>query len=235
MKRLIVIAALITSSLSYGSEGFYPKITTGASFYEKHREHKMGEKLNNHVSWNNGFSLGYRFNTHLRLELGGYYNKPTLHARNRLQEKTAAGSDIDTAPVETLIRHRPYVYSAFVTSYIDLFKYLAMRPFIGAGVGYSYTKNRVQEIRYQDTIPNESFFLKTKGHSQLAYRLTTGISFDLTESLFAEVGYSFEDYGTTTKAYKTKYPDDATKTVIYNYGKIKLRTHNITTSLRLEL
>ncbi len=76
-------------------------------------------------------------------------------------------------------------YSALANVYYDMCTTTALRPYIGAGIGYS----RIQ-ARYKDDSELERW-----SGSSLAWQVGAGVGYKITKGWYADLGYRWADYG----------------------------------------
>lgn len=113
--------------------------------------------------------VGCQVTEHMRVEVtGGYRFKSSL---------TEAFGGLD-ADLET--------YTGFVNAFWDITNYNGFTPYLGGGVGVAY--HRLTNVVLPAGSANGS-------RADLAYNLTAGVSYDLTNNLKLDVAYRFTDLG----------------------------------------
>jgi len=113
--------------------------------------------------------VGCQVSDNMRIEItGGYRFKSSL---------TEAFNGLD-ANLST--------YTGFVNAFWDITNYNGFTPYLGGGVGVAY--NRLTDV----TLPVGS---ADGSRADLAYNLSAGISYDLTNNLKMDLGYRYVNLG----------------------------------------
>ena len=162
----------------------YVRIDGGGSFHQRPKVTKTvpvggagfvvggnsatDETLANHAFVEGG--IGCQVNENFRVEVtGGYRFKASLK-----DPFNSLDADLDTATV-------------FANVYYDITNYNGFTPYVGGGVGIAL--HRLSNV----TLPVDS---SGGGSVQFAWNVTTGISYDITDSFKLDVAYRFVDLGT---------------------------------------
>ncbi|WP_297370009.1 OmpA family protein [Acidocella sp.] len=147
--------------------GPYVSLGAGTSFQQPSNflDHAFGGlsgKLNTRPSYAGAMAVGYGFGNGLRVELGGVYDRNTVHSSHyNFGARTRAYGAMNT-------------YGPMVNVYYDFNAGLPVYPYLGGGVGYQW----VQLSRHvNDGNPVGTVFGGTRG--SFAYDLIAGLSYPL--------------------------------------------------------
>jgi len=154
--------------------------------------------------------LGYNVNEKLRTEV--IYN--TIYENKFKYSSQAYGTN---AKIKANI-------NAFLGRVIYDFADLGLTQlYMGCGVGMSNVRHKITGTAPIAAGGSASFIFKSKNRNNLAYTLMAGTTTKVADSLHIEAGYSFIDYGQTSRI------------VGMGNGKITLRSHNISLGFRFDL
>ena len=157
----------------------YARGDVGGAFYQRPTVTKQGALFgggtNNATDEEVGHQVfleagaGCQVTENMRVEVtGGYRFKSSL---------TEAFGGLD-ANLET--------YTGFVNAFWDITNYNGFTPYLGGGIGVAY--HRLTDV----TLPVGS---ANGSRADLAYNLTAGLSYDLTNNLKMDVAYRYVDLG----------------------------------------
>ena len=113
------------------------------------------------------------------------------------------------------VKSKTQTYAGFLNAYYDIQTGTKLTPYIGAGIGLAHNKSSLSDDVLKYSNSNWSF----------AWQLAAGLNYPLTDSLVADLGYRYTDYG---------------KVNIVNENGVKYRVndiqvHNVTLGLRYEM
>ena len=145
---------------------------------EKHEDNVFGLRLaagtvkpldNNQLRAE--FELGWNSNAR---DSNGY----TFHIKNSFHQK-----------FETKLS----VYSAMLNLYYDFNTGTKFTPYVGAGLGYAYLKNKTKVTGIAGSTPLSMG--SSEGDHNIAYNISAGVSYALNEKVSFDAGYRYSDYG----------------------------------------
>lgn len=159
---------------------FYARADVGGSFHQRPTVTKQAgaafgggsnaavdEKIKDHVFFEGG--VGCQVSDNLRVEVtGGYRMKASL---------STPFNDL-SADLAT--------YTGFVNAFWDITNYNGFTPYLGGGVGVAH--HRLTNVTLPATSSNGN-------RTDLAYNVTAGISYDITNNLLLDVAYRYVDLG----------------------------------------
>ncbi len=93
--------------------------------------------------------------------------------------------DVEGDPTKATVKTE----SLFLNAYYDIPTGMAVKPYVGAGIGYARLKGK---LKWED----ESLTIKK---NKLAYQVGAGVSYELTQNWAIDAGYRYIDYGKFTK------------------------------------
>lgn len=174
-----------------------------------------GGKYSHKYNFGGVFGLGYIIKEKLRTEL--VYNK-VYAEKFKFSNQTAGTSARIKVDVNAFLGRIAY----------DVLDIGRTQFYVGGGLGIANVRHKVLGSTSNITpapaqFTSLPFKFKSKSRNNVAYSLMFGSSSKITDSLRAEVGYSFTDYGQTSRV------------VGMSGGKIILRSHNLSVGLRFDL
>jgi len=137
-----------------------------------------------------GLSVGKRISDNIRIELEAN-KRDDYKIKNRTYYTEFNGNTSDhTADIDSK--------TLFLNILFDFQSILvgknSVKPYIGAGVGYS--RNRLSTVREENILnPIQVSLIDGSSKSNTAYKLTAGLLFDITENLSVDVNYQYVDLG----------------------------------------
>jgi len=133
-----------------------------------------------------GLGLGYKYNNWLRFDgTIEYRGKAGFHALDSFDNGgTMNTNDYDGAKSEWL---------GLFNVYFDLGTWRSLTPFVGFGVGTTYTQ--IHHFRDTNVINASGGFARPAGTWDFAWALHAGFSYDVTPNFTVEFGYRYVDLG----------------------------------------
>jgi opacity protein-like surface antigen len=146
-----------------------------------------------------GGGVGYQFNNWFRADVTGEYR--TLSRYWGLESYSSVGSASPNCPVVCYDRYSGNVSNTvfLANGYFDIGTWYGVTPFVGAGIGGAYnyfsglTDTGLENIGAAGYAP-------ANGSFNLAWDVTAGISYALTQNLSLEFSYRYLDMGTVRSA-----------------------------------
>lgn len=147
-----------------------------------------------------GLGIGYQFNDYLRGDITGEYYTPR-HLR-ALSTYTGGGTAATSTANTNYFSGDVSAFVVLANAYVDMGKYAGFTPYVGAGVG-------VANINLSDVSEASSWtaigasatsgaavgILQGENKWNFAWALHGGFSYDLTQNLKLDAGYSYKDLG----------------------------------------
>ena len=188
---LLATYFIITSQEAKASENqFYIKGGTGLNtinpLHIKDEEHKGKMKIS-HTFPLIEVGAGYKFADGIRIEgVFDYYF--LFHSK----EKT-----IDKFDNNFIIDNKTKAYTFFLNGYKDITNFGNFTPFIGGGIGISSLQEKatgyvISGINQQHYILDN---VKSKKVNRMAYKLTLGVDYKISESFTGELSYNYFNLG----------------------------------------
>ncbi len=217
MKKILLAAAVTAafSSSAFANNDFYVR---GDVAYNKFNNNKIdGVKLKGKYNPSMEIGVGYGVMDNLRAEIVyGYQFNPTKKYNTVDQDAGITYSGKLKAQIQTVM----------VKGYFDAADLGMAKIFVGAGVGMSRIKSKINssvtEITTGDT-ETESF--KEKAKNNFTYSLALGSSFDVTDAVKVDLQYNFQDFGKSSGKFK-----DGT-----SMPKVSYRSHAIKLGARFAI
>ena len=129
-----------------------------------------------------GVGMGYHFNDFLRGELNFAF-----------LSKNKFGVEYDERPLggdfAVFANAKNQAWSGMANAYVDLGTFVGLTPYVGAGLGFVYTK-RDLGIRIADGAAAVEIF-DNKKQVSFAYSLGAGLNYQVTPNTSIDVGYQF--------------------------------------------
>lgn len=224
MKKLLLIAAA-TSALSLGCvssasaevDTVYGKVSAGGALLNKITDSATGLKAKSKTAPLFELAIGYTLLDNVRADLGfTYVASPEF-------KKTGGFSNGSSGSV----KHKGNVMALLANGYVDVFNMSAVNLFVGAGVGMSQLKEKVTISDAINSGNNASASSKNK--MNFAYQVTVGTSMEVSPGAYAELAYSWRDFGKT----KGKTVTTANNTNV-TLGSTRYKGHNVTAGIRFD-
>ena len=121
------------------------------------------------------------------------------------------------------------VYSAMLNLYYDFNTGTKFTPYVGAGLGYAYLKNKTKV-----TGPAGSGAYINQGSSEgdhnIAYNISAGVSYALNDKVSFDAGYRYSDYGKVKET--TVQSATGLKALTVNTGHYDVTAHEFLLGLR---
>ncbi len=137
-----------------------------------------------------GIGIGYRHNDHLRFDLTGEYRgKSSFSALDYYDVDTGVGGDDGTNNYTA----KKSEYLFLVNGYYDIGTWHGVTPYVGAGIGASL--NIIDDFRDTNTPTGNQAYAPSGSMWNLAWALHAGASFQATQNLSIDLGYSFVSLG----------------------------------------
>ena len=159
-----------------------------------------------------------------------------IEGKNKLKDKIYGGSlayglkyadiraelegNINTGARKKLeggkIKTKIYAHSLMLNGYYDIPTGFPIRPYIGAGAGLAHVKG-VRKWSFPDIGYSDKFKMS---NNEIAYQLSAGISYEITQNLAIDAEYRHTDFGRFSK------------TDAYGKSTLSVKTHNCYLGLR---
>ena len=142
--------------------------------------------------------VGYQFNNWLRADVTGELRGGAhFQSLEVVNDPTFPGGT--TAQFADFYRGNVSTYLAMVNGYADIGTWSGVTPYVGAGIGMSYTRMS----GFTDTGANQVGAVNTASggyfangsKASYAWALMTGLDFKVTQNLTMELGYRYLNYG----------------------------------------
>lgn len=225
------VAALVGSlrAASAADEGFYGTLKSGAAIlgnmnYSDRATSDL--RLDLHTGWTLGGALGYRFGNGFRTELSLDYLDGSLDG--------TYSENIIFVPCGTFAAQPclgPGVngdvksWSGFAMGYYDFDLGTALTPYVGAGLGFARTGLEVRTTARLNNGTSSRFDIIDGHDTELGYRVTAGLAYDLGPTTKVDIGYSYT--GTTRPSYAAK----GSAVPSFTFDR-RLNTHAVTAGIR---
>lgn len=133
-----------------------------------------------------GLGLGYKYNSWLRFDgTIEYRGKAGFHALDTFDNGGVVNTnDYGGAKSEWL---------AMFNTYIDLGTWKSVTPFVGFGLGTTYTQ--IHHFRDTNVIAGGGGYARTEGTWDFAWALHAGFAYDVTPNFTVEFAYRYVDLG----------------------------------------
>jgi opacity protein-like surface antigen len=136
-----------------------------------------------------GLGLGYKYNSWLRFDgTVEYRGKAGFHALDRYTDAGACAggctNDYDGAKSE---------WVALFNTYFDLGTWKSLTPFVGFGLGTTYTQ--IHHFRDTNVITGGGGYARTGATWDFAWALYAGFSYEVTPNFTVEFAYRYIDLG----------------------------------------
>ena len=175
-----------------------------------------------------GAGIGIERNQWLRFEgTVEYRGNATLHGLDSYNDGVCAavgdcGTNEYTAVVES--------WAAMASAYFDICTVRGITPYVGAGIGFA----NVSVNGMTDTnVPAASvFFGEDHSETNLAWSLSAGLAYDVSDSFTVDFGYRYLDLGDARSGTMTAYDLSST------YASVdldNLRSHDLMVGMRWKL
>lgn len=170
---LIVPQSVKAMEMPFDLNGFYVSGNASCNFLSHDREH--GAKVTFDPGYFLAPAIGYRFCNGFRVE--GEFG----YRHNCLKRLKFYGTSFHVSgKFET--------YSGLANVYYDLPMCWCLKPYIGAGIGYAYTKATVHGDGYYSGSSSSS----SRGHrSGFAWQVIAGVAYPICENIDLAVEYRF--------------------------------------------
>jgi opacity protein-like surface antigen len=144
-----------------------------------------------------GGGIGYRFNDWFRTDLTAEYRgKTQFHALDRYDEDDNP-PDFDDGEADGWgtndYRAKKSEWLFLANAYWDMGTWYGVTPYVGGGIGASY--NTISNFRDVNVIQGGGGYAGTGNQWNLAWAVHAGMSFQATQNLAIDVGYSFVSLG----------------------------------------
>ncbi len=231
------ISVIFLSTSTFAGEktternGFYFKADVGASKMKNAKQVNLYSESNINVDHNKSKSktslpisiaAGFYLNDYVRHDLSFGYQKVNFkQSVIGCKWYDQAGNIIDVNG-KFAVNRKATIYSLMFNSYLDFPINDQFQVFAGAGLGIARIdeKGNLELTALNNTIDGDK--IKSKKKQNLAYSLTTGISYKIADNTNIELSYKWSDYG------KTKFKDkDVTKN--------RYKGHSILTGIRYSM
>jgi opacity protein-like surface antigen len=138
-----------------------------------------------------GLGIGYKYSNWLRFDgTIEYRGKAGFHALDRYDDA------VNCAPGNVCTNDYSGAKSEWVglfNTYLDLGTWRSLTPFVGFGIGTTYTQ--IHHFRDTNVITGGGGYARAAGTWDLAWAVYAGFSFDVTPNLAIEFAYRYLDLG----------------------------------------
>ncbi len=130
--------------------------------------------------------LGYQWNSWLRFDVTGEYRGgANFHALDHFDNSGTLNTNQYTATKSEMV--------VLGNAYVDLGTWWCVTPFIGAGVGF--TRNQIDHFRDVNVIAGGGGWADSGSTWGLAWALTAGASYKVTQAFSVELAYRYLSLG----------------------------------------
>lgn len=206
MKKTILLTSLLMPCLASAAtpiDGLYAGVFGGYAYLPNNLSVIHNNLYFNNSNYKSGFTAGGRF---------GYKNNPVRYEG----EFTFIQAEVERFNVNGMPAYLPggYADTAALTAniYYDMPEFIpTIAPFVGAGIGYAWTKNQFTSplpfgpVRYTDS------------SSSVAYQVTTGLAYYFAENMSLDGAYRYFATGNMQSLGKTYQANLATLGVTYRF------------------
>jgi len=198
MKKLLLATAIVTLAVSAQAVETKQYVSLKANYTSMKNDFKSeGEKtkLNDKV-FGGSFAYGWKLGD-ARTEIETNISEPG-------KKKILEDDDV--------IKTTVHADSIMLNGYYDIPTGIAVRPYVGAGMGLARIKNTIKWT--PDPEDNDPGKFKMRKNNKFVYQLSAGVSYDLTQNWALDAGYRYADFGSISKT------DEDGK------NKLSIKTHN---------
>lgn len=174
-------------------------------------------------SWSVGIGAGYKYNEWFRTDVTVDWRNPRSFTGNTASATCITGFYATSTTTEAAFtsncsdytRARINDFHVLFNGYVDLGTWYGVTPYIGAGVGFNYTYQRVArnwfmangnsyDVTFADAINPALTWQynwdqsRSTSNLQFAWSLMTGVSYAITPHLTADLGYRYVNLGSIT-------------------------------------
>ncbi|MFN3547959.1 MAG: outer membrane protein [Mesorhizobium sp.] len=135
-----------------------------------------------HTALSGAVGFGYHFSDHFRGDL----NLGFLSSNDQNLSYAEAGVSSTTVSVEN------EVWTGMANAYVDLGTYVGITPYLGGGLGIAYAERKQSySVNYVDVLTPDIDQHDDKNQITWAYSLNAGASYQFTQNVSVDVGYSY--------------------------------------------
>ncbi|MDX1917461.1 MAG: outer membrane beta-barrel protein [Rickettsiaceae bacterium] len=241
-KLLTAVAAATLATSSFANEGtFYLRADAGLSYLPKqtlkfkdindedlivNSKVKTQTKIKNNIV--GALGVGYYLTDNIRSEL-------VLSNHFGTTQKGTQSLEVGGfQKITSTIAVTPTITSITLKGLVDAYDFGAGKFFVGAGLGMSQvsakakykTEEEIKVLGIKFNSTEEGSF-KWKKQNNFSYLLTTGASFNVSDTVKFDVAYTYANYGKLNKI-----KDEEGESFKCNYN---LASHNVTAGIRVSL